>query len=47
MTFGLENLFIFETFSDFYHTSRLSTQNLEIWLQHTPQSVANSQSQTI
>jgi len=34
MTFGIENLFIFGKFSDFYHTSRLSTQNGEICLQN-------------
>jgi len=36
MTFGLEKLFIFEKFSDFYHTSRLSTQNCKICLQKYP-----------
>ena len=29
-------MFIFRKFSDFYHTSRLSTQNVEICLQNYP-----------
>jgi len=33
MSFGLENLFIFAKFSDFYYTSRLPTQNGQICLQ--------------
>jgi len=36
MTFGLENLFIFGKFSDFYYTSRFSTQNAKICLQKYP-----------
>jgi len=36
MTFELENLFIFGKVSDFYYTSRLSTQNGQICLQKYP-----------
>jgi len=36
MTFGLVNLFIFGKFSDFYHTSRLSSKNGEICVQKYP-----------
>ena len=41
MTFGLEILLIFGRFSDFYHTSRLSTQNGEICLQKYPPTSGN------
>jgi len=37
MTFGLENLFIFGKFSDFYYRSPLFTQNDEFCLQKYPQ----------
>jgi len=36
MMFGLENLFFFGKISDFYYTTRFSTQNGEIRLQKYP-----------
>jgi len=47
MTFGLGNLFIFGKLSEFYYTSQMFSQNGEICLQNTCQSVAHYQSQTI